>query len=173
MNKIKFIFVVAAFLMCYLIYSTHQYTKSKCNIEFNRVITKADPPCLQMYFYIKKYAEIYDIPLEYAYGLAYQETGYRGPFHWKYDHKQTSSVGALGPMQIMDPTADWLAGENINHTQLKEDIELNVRLSLKYLRYLKDKYIDWKKVFGAYNSGKPIINQYALNIYNKNYNWDK
>lgn len=170
MKKLLIILCITFVGLFYITYYTNTF---KDQVVVFKKITKQDPPCLQMHFYIKKYAEEYDIPLDYAYGLAYQETGYRGAFHWKYNHKKTSSVGAEGPMQIMIPTANWLAERNVSRKELKEDIELNVRLSLKYLRYLHNKYSDWKKVFGAYNSGKPIINQYALNIYNKNYNWDK
>ena len=41
----------------------------------------------------------------YAYGIAYAETRYKGPFHWNYNPAQTSCVGAEGPMQIMLSTA--------------------------------------------------------------------
>ena len=47
-------------------------------------IDKASPPSLQMYKYIKAYADTFDIPIRYAFGVANTETGYRGPFHWRY-----------------------------------------------------------------------------------------
>ena len=57
------------------------------------------PYCLQMYTSIEKYSEQYNIPKYIAYNVAYLETRYRGPFDWNYDHRQTYSAGAKGPMQ--------------------------------------------------------------------------
>ncbi len=76
-------------------------------------------------------------------------------------------------MQVQIPTARGLNKDNVSEKKLTEDIEYNVMTSMKLLRRLKDKYGDWKLVFGAYNSGKPIINDYAIKIYNKQYKWVK
>lgn len=173
MNKFKFILIISAFLLAFALHNSCNSNELKYDIEIKKKITKDDPPCLQMYYYIKKYAKQYDIPLNYAFGLAYEETGYRGPFHWEYKHGQTSCVGALGPMQIMPTTAEWMEGKPINSYKLRENIELNVRISMKLLRHLKDRYKDWNLVFGCYNTGRPCINEYARDIYNKNYIWDK
>jgi soluble lytic murein transglycosylase-like protein len=172
MDKIKFILLISAFFACFILYNNCENT-SKYDLIIHKKIAKTDPPCLQMYFYIQKYANEYKIPLDYAFGLAYKETGYRGIFHWNYNHRKTSCVNAEGPMQIMLPTATWIAGEQISRSDLRNNIELNVRLSMKFLRYLHDKYNNWKLVFGAYNTGKPCINEYAKDIFNKNYIWDK
>jgi hypothetical protein len=51
---------------------------------------------------------------------------------------------------------------------LKNNIELNVETSMKILKHLYLVYKDWKIAFGAYNTGKPMINQYALDVYNYN-----
>jgi len=129
-------------------------------------------PSIQMYFYIKKYASQYNIPEAYAFSLAYQETRYGGPMDLDYNHKQTSYAGALGPMQIMPSTAKLIYGKAVSHKRLMSDIELNVKISMKLLRRLHDKYEDWGLVFGAYNTGRPCINQYAKNILNKQYIWN-
>lgn len=129
-------------------------------------------PSIQMYYNIKKYAELYDIPEDYAFGLAYQETRYMGPLHEKYDHKQVSFAGAVGPMQVMPTTAAFINHKaTVSKKKLTEDIEYNVETSMKLLRYLYDKYGDWPTVFGAYNTGRPLVNQYAMNIINKKYTW--
>ena len=130
-------------------------------------VTENEPPCLRMYEAIEKFAKMYGIPKRYAYGIASSETGYRGPFHWKYKQSQTSCVGALGPMQIMPGTADMMwPNKDISRTRLKNDIEFNVHTSMKLLRQLHDKYNDWKIVFGCYNTGRPLINDYAIAVYN-------
>ena len=46
------------------------------------------PFCLQMYTSIDKYSDMYNVPKYIAYNVAYLETRYQGPFHWKYDHRQ-------------------------------------------------------------------------------------
>jgi soluble lytic murein transglycosylase-like protein len=130
-------------------------------------IDSESPPCVQMFYSIEKYAEEYNIPKNFAYGVAYKETRYEGPFDWGYNHSQTSSAGALGPMQVMFSTAKLVfPKEDFTSEKLKNDIDFNVRCSMKLLRVLYDKYRDWKIVFGAYNTGKPLVNQYAMDVYN-------
>ena len=145
------------------------YTKEspEFNPEEVPLITTDSPPCLQMYYLIEKYSEKYNVPREYAYGVAYCETRYIEPFQWKYNHKQTSCAGAVGPMQIMYTTAQMMWPEmKFTKAFLKDNIEFNVETSMKLLRHLHDRYGDWKLVFGCYNTGRPMINQYALNVYN-------
>lgn len=131
------------------------------------LITVNSPPCIQMFNAIEKYMKMYDIPRDYAYGIAYAETHYQGPFHWKYNHAQTSTAGALGPMQVMYATAKGLfKDKEFTREYLMTNIDFNVHCSMKLLRKLYDKHGDWKLVFGAYNTGKPMVNGYALNVYN-------
>lgn len=139
------------------------------NLDSNQVVHSS--PSIQMYFYIKKYAKQYDIPEAYAFSLAYQETRYQGPLDLGYDQKKTSPVGALGPMQIMPSTAAMMLSKTVSDTRLLSDIDLNVKISMKLLRYLYDLYGDWGLVFGAYNTGTPCINDYARNILNKEFRW--
>ena len=145
---------------------------NKIDNEYKDVeLTKGAPPSIQLYYYIKKYAKEFDIPESYAFSLAYQETTYRGPLHLYYNHRQVSYAGALGPMQIMPGTAKWMMGKTISNDKLKNDIDLNVYISMKLLRHLHDTYNNWGLAFGAYNTGRPMINQYAKNILNKQYDW--
>ena len=140
-------------------------------IPANEVNTSA-PACLQMYDAIVKYSDRYAIPIRYAFGIAYMETRYEGPFQWKYRHTQTSCAGAIGPMQIMPSTARLMwKHKDFSTQQLMNDIEFNVETSMKLLRNLHDKYGDWKTVFGCYNTGRPLVNGYAINVYNHKINW--
>jgi soluble lytic murein transglycosylase-like protein len=134
-------------------------------------IDQNSPVSLQMYNYIKQYADTFDIPLRYAFGIANTETGYRGPFHWKYNPAQTSSAGAVGPMQVMVSTARWINKDNVSKEKLKTDIEYNIYTSMKLLRKLFNKNKNWKTVFGEYNTGRPCINGYAHKVYNYEPNW--
>ncbi len=126
-----------------------------------------DPPCLTMFSCIEKYSSEYKVPLRYALGIAYEETRYEGPFDWDYDHRKTSTAGALGPMQIMPGTAKWIWDDmKISKEKILVDIDFNVKTSMKLLRHLYSKYKDWKIVFGYYNTGRPCVNSYAEKVYN-------
>jgi len=131
------------------------------------MVDKNSPPSIQMAYYIQKYAAEYDIPTNYAFGVAYVETRYEGPYQWSYNPHQVSCAGAVGPMQIMPATGqgNW-KDRVVTREMLLNDIEFNVQTSMKVLRKLYDKYGDWKKVFGCYNTGRPCVNDYAIKVYN-------
>jgi len=141
------------------------------SVRVPRVSQQNVPSCMQMYNCIKQYADTFDVPLRYAFGVASVETGYKGPFHWSYNHAQGSSAGALGPMQIMLETARRNNHDNVSRERLRNDIEYNVKTSMKVLRKLYNKYKDWKTVFGCYNTGHPCVNGYAHKVYNYKINW--
>lgn len=125
------------------------------------------PPCIQMYDAIQKYAAQENIPLRYAFGVAYAETRYKGPTQWSYNPGQSSGAGAVGPMQIMPQYGKKYAeGRSATREDFRTNIDLNVMVSMKMLRHLKDTYGDWKLAFGAYNTGRPCVNDYAVRVYN-------
>jgi soluble lytic murein transglycosylase-like protein len=125
------------------------------------------PPCVELYNCIEKYSEEYQVPRNIAFGVAFSETRYKGPMDWGYDHDKTSGAGALGPMQVMYPTAKGLFPEKeFSREELKSDIDFNVHCSMKLLRKLYNKYNNWKLVLGAYNTGTPCVNGYAEKVYN-------
>jgi soluble lytic murein transglycosylase-like protein len=115
------------------------------------------------------YADSFDVPLNIAFNVAKLETGYCGPYHENYNHKQVSSCGAVGAMQIMPKYASYFAGFKVGRQELKDSIELNVFISMKVLASHYERYKDWRKVLGAYHTGKPIINWYAKKGTTMNY----
>ncbi len=134
------------------------------------------PTPLKMYELIEHYAEVYDIPKHIAFNVAYLETKYKGPFDWKYKPNLSSSAGAVGPMQIMPKTANYIHSQKISKDNLKNNIELNIKTSMKLLNHLHKQYPNWKIVCGYYNTGRPIVNSYAnFCVNNTNYqkNWIK
>jgi hypothetical protein len=125
------------------------------------------PPCLQMYYSIEKHAADNGIPLRYAYGIAYLESGYEGPFDWDYNHALGVEGSSVGPMQIIPQFAQHYVPERkITNREMKHDIDLNVMVSMRILKKLKEMHGDWLLVFGAYNTGRPLINNYARRVYN-------
>jgi hypothetical protein len=172
-NYLKTLFFVVALGVAFSLLaektteSTVQVEQAVAMVPSGIPITERTPPCIKMYYFIEKYADKYDIPLKYAYGVANAETGYRGPFHWGYNHEQTSHAGAVGPMQIMPSTADMMwPDSSISVKRLRTDVEFNVHTSMKLLRHLHNRYGDWQIVFGCYNTGKPLVNDYAIKVYN-------
>jgi soluble lytic murein transglycosylase-like protein len=120
------------------------------------------PVSLKMYEIIEELSSKYNIPKHIAYNVAYMETRYKGPFDWKYNPYLTSYAGAEGPMQIMPTTANGIHKSKIDIKTLRTDLRLNIETSMKLLRRLYDKYGNWSLVCGYYNTGRPIINNYAL-----------
>jgi soluble lytic murein transglycosylase-like protein len=136
-------------------------------IEFSSISDNDIPACVQMYNSIEKHSKKYGIPLRYALGVAYVETGYAGPLQWNYKPNLVSPAGALGPMQIMPGTANLMwDNKKIPHDKILNDIDFNVETSMKLLSKLHKKYGDWKTVFGCYNTGKPCINSYSEKVFN-------
>jgi len=173
-QNLYYAIVVFVILTLALFYTTPALKeRNKCLLCVkSEVITSDAPPSLRMYDAIVKYSKKYKVPKKYAFGIAYQETRYSGPFDWKYKPSQTSNVGAVGPMQIMPSTAKMMWKDSVfSERDLQYNIDFNVKTSMKILRYLYDQYGDWKKVFGYYNTGKPIINDYAISVFNHEPNW--
>lgn len=123
------------------------------------------PESVKMYFYVEKYANEYHIPKNIAYAIPYYESGYRGPSDTTYNPRnKISKSKAYGAMQLKRKTAEFIADTVITKHDLLNNTELNVKLSYKLLDHLHKKYGNWKLAVGAYNTGKPVINKYALKV---------
>lgn len=99
---------------------------------------------------------IYDLAKEsnidpdIAFGLVRAESSFK--------NTSTSRVGAIGLTQLMPKTAKWLSPE----TSLQElrEPETNLRIGLKYLRQLIDKYNgDTDLALTAYNRGPGTVDR--------------
>lgn len=163
-SKIKIISTIVSIGLLIILFATLNYKNASTNylnIDGLNVGSLDDyPPSIQMYHLIEKYSDEYDVPKWIVYNISYKETRYLGPMHWCYNPYQSSKSGALGPMQIMPMTSRSINGES-SKTKLKMDLEYNVSTSIKLLRKLYEKWGDWEIVCGCYNTGKPIINEYA------------
>lgn len=172
MNKV--IFSLVLILSLVVLMSNKKYKSEISDNDFVRMTKEKKektPPSIQMYYSIEKYSELYSVPKEYAYGIAYKETRYQGPFHWGYNYQQKSGAGAIGPMQIMIGTARNLNDDGVTRDKLMTDIEYNVMTSMKLMRKLYDKYGSWGTALGCYNTGTPCVNGYAREILSGDLNW--
>lgn len=140
---------------------------------------KLAPKSIQVYFYTKRYCEEFNIPEEIAFAVAKLETGYKGPDRFTYNPKQTSSADALGPYQVLLSTGRDMyvilglgSRQDLTAEMLLNDVELNVKIGIRYLRWLNDNIsTNWIIACGFYNTGYGIVNQYArdaVKIYNLN-----
>ena len=79
-----------------------------------------------------------------------------------------SYKGAIGLMQIMPPTGEWIAEklgiENYTEAMLLEP-KHNIRFGCWYLKYLSDRYDDGDidKVLAAYNAGPGNVEKWLNN----------
>jgi len=80
----------------------------------------------------------------------------------KFDERAVSQKGAMGLMQIMPATGEWLAGkigEDFNEERLFCP-EFNIRLGVFYLRYLLDKFECEERALAAYNAGEGNVRKW-------------
>ena len=169
MKFVKLIILFFGVLLASFVWKLRAHHRTEQNLDIASVDWKS--PSVRMYFALKKYSEKYEVPEEIAYSFAYHETGYRGPNHRSYEWRLISSAGALGPMQIMPRSARRFAPKKYSDSLLLHDIEFNVETSMRMLRFLKNRFGRWDLAAGAYNTGKPIINNYARQVASLSYDW--
>lgn len=154
-------------ILILLIGAALSYEKSpNKNVRFTEksVVFEELPISVNIYEYILKYSEKYNVPISISLGVARLETSYSGIFHWSYNPAQTSYAAAYGIMQIQEPTASYIWKRNVTKDELLYDYEFNIETSIKYISILYNRYNDWQKALGYYHTGYPIVNWYALNV---------
>ena len=80
-----------------------------------------------------------------------------------FNSRAVSSVGAIGIMQIMPQTGDWIATslsiESFNDDMLF-DPELNIRFGTWYLAYLTTVFDEKWQIICAYNAGEGSVRRW-------------
>ncbi len=82
-----------------------------------------------------------------------------------------SSVGAVGPWQLMAPTARMLGLSVSRHNDDRTDWHKSTAAATKYLEYLYSEFHDWLLVIAAYNSGPVPVNKAIARTGSHNF-WD-
>lgn len=111
-----------------------------------------------------EYSEQYGVPHEIVFSVMYHETGYKGIEHKKYNYRQRSRCGAVGPMQIMPRYARNYVGHKISSRELINNPILNIKIGVRMLSDLHKRYKSWGRALGAYNTGKPSHNAYSRKV---------
>ena len=80
-----------------------------------------------------------------------------------FDENAVSSAGAVGLMQIMPSTFEWLTNdvlkENLPIESIK-DPDTNIKYGVAMLSRLYKYYGNWETVFAAYNAGMGNVNKW-------------
>ena len=98
--------------------------------------------------YVTVYAEKYGVPEELVYAVIRTESD--------FDSGAVSPVGAVGLMQLMPSTFEWLTDDMLfEHLEngMLYDPETNIRYGTYCLSYLYDRYGNWETAIAAYNGG--------------------
>lgn len=84
----------------------------------------------------------------------------------KFNPNSKSGKGAVGLMQIMPDTAEWIGGklgiEDVSEQGLK-DPETNIRIGTWYLKFLTDRYDNTSTAAAAYNAGHGNVDKWLKN----------
>ncbi|NLB15398.1 MAG: lytic transglycosylase domain-containing protein [Clostridiales bacterium] len=139
----KIIGGVAAFLI-FAAAVTVSVTKG---IKFNKkeMLVKNHP--LQYQEIVEKYSEEFGVPAPIVFAVIKTESS--------FIIDAVSSVGAIGLMQIMPETFEWLqtkTGETLE-TDMLYTADVNIRYGTFYLSWLKERFGSWKTAWAAYNAG--------------------
>jgi len=104
---------------------------------------------------IGREAKLHNIDVNLVFGVIWTES--------KFDSNAVSSAGAMGLMQIMPTTGEWLA-EKLGEEFYPERLfctEFNIRLGVFYLRYLIDKFECEERALAAYNAGEGNVKKWG------------
>ncbi len=109
---------------------------------------------------VKKYATAYNIPEEIIFSVIKVESG--------FDPSARSEDDALGLMQMVPDTFEWLTGdnhlgENLSFSSLQNP-DVSIRYGTYYLSYLAGRFDrNWTNVFAAYNAGETRVAKWVKN----------
>ena len=100
---------------------------------------------------VKKYAAEYNVPEDVVFATRKVESA--------FDTHAVSSAGAMGLMQMLPSTFEWLTGDEHLAEHLSAELlfepEVSIRYGVYYLKYLYSKFDHkWDVACAAYNGGE-------------------
>lgn len=120
--------------------------------------------CFYNYFYpmkykneIVNYSSMYNLDSALIASVINVESG--------YNENSISSKGAIGLMQLMPKTAEWIANKNqiIYDKDKLIDSSYNLNLGCLYLKYLIELFNNEKNAICAYNAGLGNVTNWLKN----------
>ena len=113
-----------------------------------------DPDRLALLPVFDRWADHYGVPADLTKSLAWFESG--------WNHEVVSSAGALGIGQVLPITADFVSDVLIGETLDPLVPEENIRLSIRYLRYLLDETDDVRLAIASYYQGLTATRRHGI-----------
>ncbi len=106
---------------------------------------------------VAKYSAEYSVPKELVFAVIKVESD--------FDERAVSSAGAIGLMQMLPSTYEWLTailGEEYSETNLYVP-ETSIKYGTYYLSYLYSRFGSWEKALIAYNWGEGNFSKFLEN----------
>jgi soluble lytic murein transglycosylase-like protein len=95
------------------------------------------------------------VPTAFALAVAWQESGWQ--------QEVVSSAGAVGVMQLLPTTADWVGEAMLGTAVDPRDLRQNVRAGVRLLAHYLDRYEgDRAKVLAAYYQGQTAVDRHGI-----------
>jgi len=119
---------------------------------FDFIVTKIEyavyPRPNEYSSYVEKYSSEFGVPEELIWAIIKTESN--------FDSSAVSSVGAIGLMQLTEPTFDELTNFRLKEgldPGMRYDPETNIRYGTYYISFLYARYGNWNTAIAAYNGG--------------------
>ena len=104
---------------------------------------------------ITEEANRYGVPIAFALAVAWQESGWQ--------QEVVSHAGAVGVMQLLPDTAEWVGEAMLGHPVQINDTRHNVRAGVRLLAYYLARYDgDRSKVLAAYYQGQAAVDRHGI-----------
>lgn len=113
---------------------------------------------------IKRYSNEYNIDMDLVQSVIKVESG--------YNKEVISKKGAIGLMQIMPTTGEWISNK-LGIMYKKENLsypDINIQIGTWYLKYLYNRYEKSETALAAYNAGQGTVDKW---LSDKRYSDDK
>ena len=105
--------------------------------------------------YVEQYAEEFGVPADLVWSVMKTESG--------FDSSAVSSKGAVGLMQMMPSTFEWLTDDILREylgIGMLYDPETNIKYGTYYLSRLYNRFGDWDTAIAAYNGGEGNVSEW-------------
>lgn len=104
---------------------------------------------------ITEEAARFDVPTALALAVGWQESGWQEGL--------VSSAGAIGVMQLLPATGDWVGPDMLGYAVNLRDTRQNVRAGVRLLRHYLDRYHgDKARVLAAYYQGQTAVDRHGI-----------
>ena len=105
--------------------------------------------------YVERYSAEYSVPQEVIYAVIKCESD--------FVPDAVSPKGAVGLMQMMPETYDWLCTKLGETRDSLYNPETSIKYGTYYLSYLWDRFGIWENCFAAYNAGDTKVSSWLEN----------